>query len=176
MSDLHLPFWPEYAPKHLWVPQTNLDNGWHHVKLICYASGPLGNTFDLEVDNAPVSKGLLWRSLSAITVGTLRIGTLNTGAVPGEYGEVDNLVIKVAPEPRVALPVRLLSPAYSGSTFSFSFASLAGINYLVQYNDTLTSASWTTLSTNVGDGTTQTVIHTNPPGGALFYRVESRLP
>ena len=24
MSDLHLPFWPEYAPKHLWVPQTNL--------------------------------------------------------------------------------------------------------------------------------------------------------
>jgi fatty-acyl-CoA synthase len=24
MSDLHLPFWPEHAPKHLWVPQTNL--------------------------------------------------------------------------------------------------------------------------------------------------------
>jgi fatty-acyl-CoA synthase len=24
MSDLHLPFWPEYAPKHLWVPATNL--------------------------------------------------------------------------------------------------------------------------------------------------------
>jgi fatty-acyl-CoA synthase len=24
MSDLHLPFWPEYAPKHLWVPETNL--------------------------------------------------------------------------------------------------------------------------------------------------------
>jgi fatty-acyl-CoA synthase len=24
MSDLHLPFWPDYAPKHLWVPQTNL--------------------------------------------------------------------------------------------------------------------------------------------------------
>ena len=24
MSDLHLPFWPDYAPKHLWVPDTNL--------------------------------------------------------------------------------------------------------------------------------------------------------
>jgi fatty-acyl-CoA synthase len=24
MSDLHLPFWPEYAPRHLWVPQTSL--------------------------------------------------------------------------------------------------------------------------------------------------------
>jgi fatty-acyl-CoA synthase len=24
MSNLHLPFWPEYAPKHLWVPETSL--------------------------------------------------------------------------------------------------------------------------------------------------------
>lgn len=24
MSDLHLPFWPEYAPRHLWVPETSL--------------------------------------------------------------------------------------------------------------------------------------------------------
>jgi fatty-acyl-CoA synthase len=24
MSDLHLPFWPEHAPKHLWVPPTSL--------------------------------------------------------------------------------------------------------------------------------------------------------
>jgi fatty-acyl-CoA synthase len=24
MSDLHLPFWPEYAPRHLWVPATSL--------------------------------------------------------------------------------------------------------------------------------------------------------
>jgi hypothetical protein len=159
-----------------WVPQTNLDNGWHHFKLTCYVSGPLGNTFDLEVDNAPVSKGLLWRSLSAITVGTLRIGTLNTGAVPGEYGEVDNLVLKVSPEPLVALPVRLLSPTCSGSTFSLSFASLSGINYLVQSIDTLTSTAWTTLRTNAGDGSVQTVTLTNPPASGVFYRVESRLP
>ena len=24
MSDLHLPFWPSYAPRHLWVPETSL--------------------------------------------------------------------------------------------------------------------------------------------------------
>ena len=24
MSNLHLPFWPEYAPRHLWVPETSL--------------------------------------------------------------------------------------------------------------------------------------------------------
>ena len=24
MSDSHLPFWPSYAPSHLWVPQTSL--------------------------------------------------------------------------------------------------------------------------------------------------------
>jgi len=158
-----------------WVLQTNLDSGWHHFKLICYASGALGNTFDLEVDNAPVGQGLPWRTPS-ITVGTLRVGTLNTGAVPGEYGEVDNLVIRVAPEPLAALPVTLLNPVHTGSAFSFSFASLAGINYLVQTNATLTSANWGTMATIGGDGTIQTVTHSNPPAGGLFYRVESQLP
>jgi hypothetical protein len=136
----------------------------------------LGNTFDLEVDNAPLSQGLLWRATAALTVGTLRVGSLNDGVVPGEYGEVDNLVIKVAPEPLVALPVTLLNPVHSGSSFSFSFASLAGIDYLVQTNDTLTSTSWATLTTIAGDGTTNTVTHANPPAGGLFYRVKSQLP
>jgi hypothetical protein len=120
-----------------------------------------------------VSQGLLWRVVFS-PMGTLRIGAIRGAVV--QYGEVDNVVIKVSPEPLVALPVKLLSPAYSGSTFSFSFASLAGINYLVQTNDALTSANWTTLSTNVGDGTTQTVNHINPPAGGLFYRVKSQLP
>jgi fatty-acyl-CoA synthase len=30
MSNLHLPFWPEHAPRHLWVPETNL---YHNVEV-----------------------------------------------------------------------------------------------------------------------------------------------
>jgi hypothetical protein len=89
---------------------------------------------------------------------------------------VDNLVIKVSPEPLAAVPVTLLSPASAGSTFSFSFVSLASINYLIQTNDTLTSTNWSTLQTIAGDGTLKTVTHTNPPAGMLFYRVKSQLP
>ena len=162
-----------YYNRTAWVPLTNLDTGWHHFELAAYVSGPLAGTFDIKVDNVTVGQGLVWRVVYS-PVGTLRIGAIRGAVV--QYGEVDNVVIKVSPEPLVALPVKLLSPAYSGSTFSFSFASLAGINYLVQSIDTLTSTTWTTLKTNAGDGTIQTVTLTNPPASGLFYRVESRLP
>ena len=127
----------------------------------------------MKVDNATVGQGLVWRLVFS-PVGTLRIGAIRGAVV--QYGEVDNVVIKVSPEPLVALPVTLLNPFHTGSTFSFSFTSLAGINYLPQYNDTLTSTSWTTLQTIAGNGTIQTVTHTNPPAGQLFYRVKSQLP
>jgi hypothetical protein len=156
-----------------WVPLLTLDTGWHHFELVGYVSGPLAGTFDMKVDNATVGQGLVWRAVFS-PVGVLRIGAIRGAVV--QYGEVDNVVIKVGPEPLVALPVRLLSPASTGSTFSFSFVSLAGINYLVQTNDTLTSTNWATLTTIAGDGATNTVTHTNPPAGMLFYRVESKLP
>lgn len=159
-----------------WVAQTNMDTSWHHLKLTCYVSGPLGNTFDLEVDSTPVNKGLLWRTALPLTVGTLRIGAIRSPLAAGQYGDVDNLVIKVAPEPLVALPVTLLNPVRSNSTFSFSFVSLAGIKYLAQTNNALNSTNWTTLESVTGDGTTKTVTHTNPPAEMLFYRVKSELP
>lgn len=156
-----------------WVPLLTLDTGWHHFELVGYVSGPLAGTFDMKVDNATVGQGLFWRAVFS-PVGVLRIGAIRGAVV--QYGEVDNVVIKVGPEPLVALPVRLLSPASTGSTFSFSFVSLAGINYLVHTNDTLTSTNWATLTTIAGDGATNTVTHINPPAGGLFYRVKSQLP
>ncbi len=162
-----------YYNRTAWVPLTTLDTDWHHFELVGYVSGPLAGTFDMKVDNATVGQGLVWRAVFS-PAGTLRIGAIRGAIV--QYGEVDNLVIKVGPEPLVALPVALFSPVYNGSTFSFSFTSLAGVNYLPQYNDTLTSTNWTTLQTIAGDGNIQTVTHTNPPAGGLFYRVESELP
>lgn len=162
-----------YYNRTTWVPLTTLDTGWHHFELVGYVSGPLAGTFDIKVDNATVGQGLVWRAVFS-PVGVLRIGAIRGSIV--QYGDVDNLVIKVSPEPLVALPVRLLNPVHSGSTFSFSFVSLAGINYLIQTNDTLTATNWATLQTIAGDGTLKTVTHTNPPPGMLFYRVKSQLP
>jgi hypothetical protein len=162
-----------YYNRTTWVALTNLDAGWHHFELAAYVSGSLAGTFDLKVDNATVGQGLVWRVVFS-PAGTLRIGAIRGSIV--QYGEVDNLVIKVSPEPLAAVPVTLLSPASAGSTFSFSFVSLASINYLIQTNDTLTSTNWSTLQTIAGDGTLKTVTHTNPPAGMLFYRVKSQLP
>jgi hypothetical protein len=163
-----------YYNRTAWVPQANLDTGWHHVRLVCYVSGPLGNTFDLEVDNASVSQGLLWRTAVPQTVGTLRIGAIRGDII--QYGEVDNLVLRVTQEPLVAVPVMLAEPIHDGWTFSFSFQSLAGINYVAEYNDDISTGNWTPLESISGDGTTKSVIHTNPPVGPLFYRVKSELP
>jgi hypothetical protein len=162
-----------YYDRTAWVALTNLDAGWHHFDLAAYVSGPLAGTFDLKVDNATVGQGLVWRVVFS-PVGTLRIGAIRGAVV--QYGDVDNVVLKVSPEPRLALPVTLLNPAHSSSSFSFSFASLAGVNYLVQTNDTLTSPNWSTATNIAGDGTTNTVTLSITPAGGLFYRVKSQLP
>ncbi len=162
-----------YYNRTAWVPVTALDADWHHIQMICYVSGPLAGTFDLKVDAALVGQGLVWRYVVS-PVGTLRIGAIRGGVV--QYGEVDNLVITAAPEPLVALPVTLLNPVHTGSTFSFSFQSSPGINHVVQHTAALGSANWTTLETIAGDGSLKTVTHTNPPAGGLFYRVKSEVP
>lgn len=162
-----------YYNRTAWVPVTALDADWHHVQMICYVSGPLVGTFDLKVDNALVGQGLVWRYVVS-PVGTLRIGAIRGGMV--QYGEVDNLVITAAPGPVVALPVALLNPVHTGSTFSFSFQTLPDLNYVVQHTAALGSGNWTLLETITGDGSLKTIIHTNPPAAGLFYRVKSEVP
>jgi hypothetical protein len=158
-----------------WIAQAAMNTGWHRVKLTCYVNGAKAGTFDLEMDGTPIGEGLVWRAVFS-PVGTLRIGSLNTGAVVTGYGEVDNLVLKVAPEVLVPLPVALLNPVHGGSSFSFSFQSLAGMNYAAQFSGDLGTANWTTLATLAGTGAEMTVSHTNPPAGPLFYRVRTEAP
>ncbi len=162
-----------YYNRSAWVPQTSLDADWHHIKLICYVSGASVGTFDLEVDGAPVSQGLVWRNVVS-PVGTLRIAAIRGSVI--QYGDVDNLVLRVRPEPLVALPVTLQDLVRAGSMFSFSFQSFAGVNYLAQYSGDLGAANWITLETLSGTGAELTVTHTNAPAGPLFYRVKSELP
>jgi hypothetical protein len=161
-----------YYDRTAWVPQASLDANWHHIQLTSYVSGALAGLFDLAVDHVPASKSLVWRNVFS-PVGTLRIGAIRGAVI--EYGEVDNLVVKVAPEFQVA-PLQLLHPLRSGSTFAFSFPSAANLNYVAQYNSDLGTTNWTTLATLPGDGTVKMVTHTNAPAGASFYRVKTEKP
>lgn len=45
----------------------------------------------------------------------------------------------------VSQPLQITSASYSQSQFSFTFATVAGQKYQVEYNDSLDSATWTPL-------------------------------
>src|SRR5262249_13000058 len=62
-------------------------------------------------------------------------------------------------------PPLLLSPKAIAGDFIFSFVTVPGRTYLVQYKDALNNAFWQTLESSPGDGTTLSVtnlISTNP--------------
>jgi PKD repeat protein len=66
----------------------------------------------------------------------------------------------------------ILSPNISGTNFTFSFQSIAGRTYLVQYKDDLETTGWQLLETIPGDGTLKTVITTYASPMQRFYRLK----
>lgn len=70
----------------------------------------------------------------------------------------------------VTAPI-ILGPAISGTNFTFSFQSIAGKTYVVQYEDDLQAASWLTLQTIPGDGTLKTVVTPIATSPRRFYRL-----
>ncbi len=165
-----------YLENGIWVGLLDMDTAWHHYELVHYCAGPKFAKYDLIVDGNVVGRSLPWRH--AITtqtaMGRLRIGAIRGGV--GEYGELDNILITV--EPALTLPqaVTLLTPAHNGSNFSFSFQSLDGFKYVIEYKTNLLAGDWTPLENISGDGTVWKVTHASPPSGPLFYRVKSQLP
>lgn len=74
---------------------------------------------------------------------------------------------------RPPVGVTLGSVAKVGSEFRFEFDTQAGATYLVQYATSLSSPTWQTLTTVVGDGTRKPV--TDPAtAAARFYRVATQ--
>jgi subtilisin family serine protease len=69
------------------------------------------------------------------------------------------------------LPPPMLSVTSSApNTFAFSFASLSGRTYLVQYTDSLDAPAWQLLQTINGDGSTK-LVNDALSSGQRFYRV-----
>jgi hypothetical protein len=65
----------------------------------------------------------------------------------------------------------ILSPALSNGNFTFSFQSIAGKTYVVQYTDDLQAASWLTLQTIPGDGSLKSVVTPVAASPRRFYRL-----
>jgi uncharacterized repeat protein (TIGR01451 family) len=58
---------------------------------------------------------------------------------------------------RAINPPLISEPAISGTDFTFTFPTIAGFTYVVQYEDVITAANWQTLQIVPGDGTVKTV-------------------
>jgi len=60
----------------------------------------------------------------------------------------------------------------TGSNVSFSLSSITGLNYTLQYKNSLTDPTWTLLLPSVPGGGVIQLIDTNPPAlPSRFYRV-----
>jgi hypothetical protein len=66
----------------------------------------------------------------------------------------------------------IINPRYlAGSGFSAAIQTQNGVTYAIQYKDNLAAASWSPLSTFVGDGTVKTFNDPTPGVPMRFYRI-----
>jgi PKD repeat protein len=65
----------------------------------------------------------------------------------------------------------VLNPVVAGEEFRFSFATVAGVNYTVQYKDSLDEPVWQPLQSVAGDGLMQTITNLTTVPAQRFYRL-----
>ena len=70
----------------------------------------------------------------------------------------------------LAAPV-LLAPTTDQASFQFSFNTVAGVNYLIQFKNQLEDADWQTLVLRPGDGTVQQFSEPQSGLPRRFYRI-----
>jgi hypothetical protein len=127
------------------------------------------------VNNPANNTGMLWwggnSADSASGNRYFHFGVKEDGEGPaGEaVAAAPTLVIEYTTGP--AAPV-LANISRIGNTFSVSFASVTGVNYKLQYNDTLSEGTWNDGASIVGDGSVKTLsdVSTRP---VRFYRVSA---
>jgi hypothetical protein len=54
--------------------------------------------------------------------------------------------------------------------------TVAGLQNIIEWKNTLGDPSWTPLTSFIGDGSVQTVTDFNPPPGGRFYQARVAIP
>jgi hypothetical protein len=127
------------------------------------SGGFIHTTVNLPASAAGKNIHLKWRM--ATDTGNFNGGTgwhIDTVAIiDGSYACCTSLVAPV-----------ILNPHASAGNFIFSFQSVAGQNYTVQYKNTLTDSTWTTLQSLTGDGSVKSITNT-VASPQSYYRITS---
>ncbi|HEX3719858.1 MAG TPA: protease pro-enzyme activation domain-containing protein [Verrucomicrobiae bacterium] len=97
----------------------------------------------------------------------LRFGGLD----PNYFLGLDDISVEPIPMPTIQ------SIQQIGDTLQITWNAVSGLNYQVQYTDTLLNPQWTDLGSVItATGTTATVTETITPGGQQFYRIILSVP
>jgi autotransporter-associated beta strand protein len=131
------------------------------------AATQLGKTnyYRWRFEGLPIS-GATNRTLALSSVQTTNFGGYS---VVVNNGECDS-------QSQTAQLTQAVSPAFlpvglNRTTINLSFLTESGPTYLVEYKDTLTDATWKSLSSLVGTGSPETVTDTTANSLARFYRI-----
>ena len=73
-----------------------------------------------------------------------------------------------------APPPSMSAITMSGGALSFSFATVSGAVYVIQYKERLEDPAWLELSRQTGTGAPQQITDVTPDAASRFYRVEVR--
>jgi hypothetical protein len=74
----------------------------------------------------------------------------------------------------VNVPLLLLNPRYTNSTFRASAQTVAAKTYFLESTPALSPTSWSTITSVPGDGTVKDLVDSNATAGAQFYRVRAQ--
>ena len=74
----------------------------------------------------------------------------------------------------VNLPLVILNPRYTNSTFRASVQTVAAKTYFLESTPVLTPTSWSPVTSVPGDGTLKDLLDPNATGPAKFYRVRAQ--
>ena len=70
-------------------------------------------------------------------------------------------------------PPTIVNVLRNGTNINFSFPTISGQNYTVEYKDSLSVSNWLTLQSVSGDGTTKVITNSLSASTTRFYRVRA---
>jgi hypothetical protein len=165
---VHDPFAPPIPPRIGRPPLARLVTAGQSIVLNALAIGGLPLRCQWYRDGQPLAgqtnQWLAFGSVRPGDAGGYQLVAMN------DFGSTTSAVAVVT----VNLPQPALkSPARGGGGFQFSFNSISGVIYVVEFTGALGSGTWTELERRFGIGGLEIVTDASAGGGNRFYRVRA---
>jgi hypothetical protein len=139
-----------------------------NVTLTAFAAGKLPLQYQWRLNGADLP-GATTTSLALTNVSPAQAGDYALVAA-NEFGVSTSAVATLS----VTIPQPLLKSFGAVSNgFSFTFTSIAGVIYVVEFKDDLTAMTWTELERRLGVGGLEIVTDLGAPIARRFYRVRA---